>query len=196
MLLLSIAVLLLLAAGSFVGANFLDPGPAQQSLCGLGGALVGLTLPQVPALFRATPLTTIALIAGLSSLAFNSGCHNTKPDALFGATVDCAKINPENSAAKTAVINCLTGIVMSNTSACVTGLVVGMKYDDPEIESKVKIRWVIDEVACVTSWVAQQENAKVGTLNEGPHTQPTRNAAIDWLAGNHISIRNSYSEAP
>lgn len=149
---------------------------------------------------RSTLATLVAALFASGALLFgllmSPGCHNTKPDALWGATVDCAKVNPENSAAKSAVINCLTGLVMSDTTACVTGLVVGMKYEDPEVESKVKIRWVIDEVACVTAWVAQQENAKVGTPNEGIRTQPTRDAANKFLVDRNISIRNSYAGAP
>jgi hypothetical protein len=51
--LLAIVALLLLAAGAFVGANFCAPGGgAQQALLGLGGALVGMILPSIPALLQ------------------------------------------------------------------------------------------------------------------------------------------------
>ena len=40
--------LVAMAIVCFVGGNFCDPGPAQQGLVGLGGALVGLTLPHLP----------------------------------------------------------------------------------------------------------------------------------------------------
>lgn len=190
-------ILLALIAATVAGALYKFVPDAKEIAAGVAAIAVWLFgyVKQHPADKFSDTTKIMVLVLGAMSLSMTA-CHTVKPDALWGATVDCAKVNPENSAAKSAVINCLTGMVMSNTTACVTGLVVGMKYDDPEIESKVKIRWVIDEVACVTSWVAQQENAKVGTPNERLRTQPTRNAAIDWLVSNHISIRNSYSGAP
>jgi hypothetical protein len=41
-------ILIGMAIACFVGGNFCDPGPAQQGLVGLGGALVGLALPHLP----------------------------------------------------------------------------------------------------------------------------------------------------
>jgi hypothetical protein len=210
----TIILLLAAAVGAYLGANACATGSgSQQGLLVLAGALMSATLPSVPALLapkssvpnprnsqvgHASP-SIFMLLAFVGYVAFvgavmtpHLGCHNVKPDALWGATVDCAKVNPANDAARSAIMSCVAGLVMANTSACITGLVVGMKYDDPAIEAKVKIRWAIDEVACVTAWVAEQENAKVGTPLEELRTQPIRNAANKFLTDRHISIRNTY----
>lgn len=49
----AIGILLLLAAGCFVGANFCQVPAAQQGLAALGGALVGLILPSLPKALQA-----------------------------------------------------------------------------------------------------------------------------------------------
>ena len=197
MMLLSIVVLLLLAAGSFVGANFLDPGPAQQSLCGLGGALVGLTLPQVPSLFKTTQSrdsqaghgtpTLLFLLAFVGLSTFTgvalTSCKQVKPDQFFEAVVDCAKVNPEASAAAAAVLTCITSAASGNPAACLAGLVT-------------EAHFTVDEIACVVAWIAERENQKVGTPAAGPDTQRTRDIAVDWLVRERIAVRNTYMGAP
>lgn len=213
-----VTVILFLAAavGAFLGANSCEAGSgAQQGLLVLAGSLATAVLPAVQTLLpkrngqtgHATPVLMYMLLfasfaafvgAGLTS----SGCHNTKPDQLWQATVDCAKVNPESSAALGAVGDCLAGVVMSNPSACVTGLIVGMKYEDPVVESKVKLRWTVEEVACVTARIAQLNNDAVQlapmSADPGPLQKmiKLRENASRWLAEHQISIRNSYAGAP
>lgn len=211
-----VTVVLFLAAavGAFLGANSCEAGSgAQQGLLVLAGSLVTAVLPAVQTLLpkrssqggHATP--TVFMLTAFAGLAFFAGivlagCHHTKPDQLWQATVDCAKVNPESSAALGAVGDCLAGVVMSNPSACVTGLIVGMKYEDPVVESKVKLRWTVEEVACVTARIAQLNNdaVQLAPMNADPgslrQSIKLRENASRWLAENQISIRNSYAGAP
>lgn len=197
MMLLAVVVLLLLAAGAFIGANFCAPGsPAQQSLCGLGGSLVGLTLPQVPALFQAPKardsqagharlhsmcafgLVGLVTLVALMLTLPTAGCR-VKPTAFYEATVDCAKINPERTATSAAVVTCLTAAVAGNAIACIAQL--------PQVA-----HWTIDEATCVIADIAQKENAKVGTALATTRDLELRNEAVDFLTRNRIRIANSY----
>ena len=145
---------------------------------------------------RITPFVVIVALLLMAS------CHNVKPDQLWQATVDCAKVNPQSSAAIGAVEDCVAGVVMSNASACVKGLVVGMKYEDPAVEQKVKLRWSIEEVACVSAWIAQKNNMAVqlAPMDTDPAQlkakMKARDEAARFLVENQIRIRNSYVGAP
>ena len=130
-------------------------------------------------------LADISLYLGLTILTASfvvpalQGCHNTTPDQFFNAVVDCAKVNPEASAALAQVETCLLGVVSGNYSACMLGLVTEGHF-------------AIDEVACVAAYIAQQENAKVANKTATADDLTMRKAAVDWLAQEHIQIRNSY----
>jgi hypothetical protein len=69
--------------------------------------------------------------------------------------------------------------VSGNPSACLAGLVT-------------EFHFTIDEVACVTAYIAQQENAKVAAGTAETEDLQTRRAAVDWLKQEGIEIRNSY----
>lgn len=196
----AIFILLIAAAGCFVGANFCEAPAAQQSLAGLGGALVGMILPNVPNALQAlvskprntqaghaTPALMLtgafvipALLIGLSLPSMS--CKQVKPDVFFEAVVDCAKINPESSAASSAVLTCITGAISGNPAACLSGLVT-------------EAHWTVDEVACIVADIAQRENKKV-QLNGDPNALRARDTAVEWLRKEHINIRNSYPGAP
>jgi hypothetical protein len=107
------------------------------------------------------------------------GCHNVTQDQFLGATVDCAKVNPEASSALAAVETCLVGIVAQNPAACLAGLVT-------------EVHFAIDEVACLVAYVAQQNQNKVATGRYTSEDLRIRQAANDWLASERISIRNTY----
>jgi hypothetical protein len=120
---------------------------------------------------------TLIVLAAISTTA----CKTTPvtPDQIFGAVVDCAKVNPEASAALAAVETCLVGALSSNYAACLTGLVTAGKFS-------------IDEVACVAAWYAQQTQAKVASSTATLEELAARQRANDWLAHEEIAIRNSY----
>jgi hypothetical protein len=120
-------------------------------------------------------MKTILLIVALSL----SACHNITPDQFLNATVDCAKQNPQASAALAQAETCLMAVVASNPSACLAGLVTD-------------IHFTVDEVACVVAYIAQQNQAKVSSGKYTDADLKERQAANDWLAKEHISIRNSY----
>jgi hypothetical protein len=107
------------------------------------------------------------------------GCHNVTPDQFFGATVDCAKQNPEASAALAQAETCLVAVVSQNPSACLAGLVTDVHF-------------TVDEVACVVAYIAQLNQAKVATGKYTDDDLRARQAANDFLAKEHISIRNTY----
>jgi hypothetical protein len=109
-----------------------------------------------------------------------SSCHNVTPDQFFGAVVDCAKVNPQGSAALAAASTCLMSVVASNPAACLSGLVT-------------ELHFAIDEVACVVAYVAQQSQDKVASGTFSGDDLKARQAANDWLVAERISIRNSYS---
>ena len=109
-------------------------------------------------------------------------CHNVTPDQFWNATVDCAKVNPEASAALGAVETCLLGVVTANYAVCLSGLVTEGKY-------------TIDEVACVVAALAQRTNMRVSTASATPADLALRRNANDWLARENISIRNTYAPA-
>ena len=116
---------------------------------------------------------TLILCLGLA------GCHNVTPDQFLNATVDCAKTNPQASAALASVETCLIGAVSQNPAVCLTGLVT-------------EVHFTVDEIACVVAYVAQQNQAKVATGKYTDDDLRSRQAANDFLAKEHISIRNTY----
>ena len=106
-------------------------------------------------------------------------CHNVTPDQFFNAVVDCASTNAEASAALSSVETCLVGVVSQNAGICLSGLVTDAHF-------------TIDEVACVVAYIAQQGTTKAATATATPRDISERNAAVDWLNREHISIVNSY----
>jgi hypothetical protein len=120
------------------------------------------------------------VIFALALFAADSGCHNVTPDQFLNATVDCAKVNPQASAALASVETCLLGVVASNPAVCLSGLVTD-------------IHFAVDEVACVVAWISQQNQSKVSLGTATDDELRARKAANDWLAAEHISIRNSYT---
>lgn len=201
----AVFLVLLLAGGAFVGANFCEPGSlSQQGLIGFGGALLGAILPSLPKWLQtlmdkatgrdvqrghATPkvfmLLTFVGLAGFagSLLTPNLACHNVKPDVFFEAVVDCAKVNPQKSPAASSVVTCLVGALAGNPAACLSQLVTVMHF-------------TVDEVACVVADIAQRENSKVGTAEATRETMQIRDTAVAWMVSNRISIINTYSGAP
>jgi hypothetical protein len=69
-----------------------------------------------------------------------------------------------------------------NYAACLTGLVTGGHF-------------VIDEVACVVAWYAQQQQDKVAAASASLEEFSARDRANAWLAQEHIGIRNTYEGA-
>lgn len=128
-----------------------------------------------------TPM--VALLAMGSLLLISTSCHNTKPDEFFKATVDCAKVNPEGSAALAGVTTCLVSVATGNPAGCLVQLVTVSRF-------------TVTEVACVVAWVAERENQKVAISAAGPSSLEVRNRAINWLVQEQISIRNTYAGAP
>jgi hypothetical protein len=122
-------------------------------------------------------LPILALMAALASCA-----GTAKPDSFAGAVVDCAKVNPQASAALAAVETCLVGAMAQNYAVCLTGLVTGGHF-------------MIDEVACVVAWYAQQQNGKVAASTATLDDLEARNRANAWLANEAIMVRNSYNQA-
>ena len=122
----------------------------------------------------------VGMMALLLSIA--PGCHNVTPDQFLNATVDCAKTNPEASAALAQVETCLVGVATSNPAACLAGLLTEGHF-------------VVDEVACDVAYVAQQNQAKVALGKATNDDLRARQAANDWLAQERIRIRNSYPGA-
>jgi len=139
----------------------------------LGGLFVSLgkLLPTVDAAVDRLPvLLLLALPAEVS-------CHNVPADQFFDAVVDCAKVNPEASAAIAGVETCLLGAVAGNPASCLNGLIT-------------EAHFTVDEVACVVAWEAHRQNVAVA---EGDATAVSkRDAASKWLASERIAIRNSY----
>ena len=131
--------------------------------------------------------TITAMVAGFFFAAAGTlilcltlgGCHNVTPDQFLNATVDCAKTNPQASAALASVETCLIGAVSQNPAVCLTGLVT-------------EVHFTVDEIACVVAYVAQQNQDKVATGKYTDDDLRARQAANDFLAKEHISIRNTY----
>lgn len=192
----AIFVLLIAAAGCFVGANFCQAPAAQQSLAGLGGALVGMILPSVPNALQAlvnkprdtqaghaTPVVfffgAFAMVAVVFAMAMPSmGCR-VSPSAFYQATVDCAKVNPERNATSAAVMTCITGAIAGNAIACISQL--------PQT-----LHWTIDEAACVIADIASKQDKKVGAGIATNADLELRNEAVRFLTDNHIRIANTY----
>jgi len=131
------------------------------------------------------PLVAIILGGALSglclgaALALLGGCHNVTPDQFLNASVDCAKVNPEASPALAQVESCLFSAVSGNPAGCLAGLITEGHF-------------VVDEVACIVAWEAQQQNSKVALSAASKEDLAARQAAVNWLQTEHISIRNTY----
>lgn len=123
------------------------------------------------------PLLLGSLAAGV--VVSQPACHNVTPDKFLNATVDCAEVNPQKSAALASVETCLMGVLAQNYVACLSGLVTD-------------IHFAVDEIACLVAWVAQQENAKVAKGTYTADDLEARRRAVEWLKQENISIRNSY----
>jgi hypothetical protein len=130
--------------------------------------------------------THLALVcaATLFALTLASACKTVpvNSDSVYGAVVDCAKVNPQASAALASVETCLVGAMAQDYSACLTGLVTGGHF-------------VIDEVACVVAWYAQQPQAKQLQQHakaSAPTDVTVSSHAKAWLSSEAISIRNPY----
>jgi predicted naringenin-chalcone synthase len=120
------------------------------------------------------------LAALVIAVCLFASCHNVKPDAFLNAVVDCAKINPQSSAALAQVETCLMSLLSKNYAACLSGLVTDAHF-------------AVDEIACVVAWEAQQTNVAVAQGKATDADLQARRAAVDWLKQENISIRNSYS---
>jgi hypothetical protein len=172
---------LLLAIVCYVLAGVFKADPnVHEGLTLLAGALVGWAIPRLGDMFKPAKVATVLV---LGSLALGqSSCHNVKPDQFFGAVVDCAKVNPNSSAALAQVQTCLLGAIAGNPEVCLAGLVT-------------EAHFMVDEVTCVVAWLAQQENQKVAVSKSTLDDLKIRNAAAQWLAAKQITIRNSYQGA-
>ena len=130
--------------------------------------------------FRIRDILLIAtLFSLLPTMATQTACHNVTPDQFMGAVVDCAKVNPQASAALAQVETCLLATVSGNPAACLSGLVT-------------EIHFSIDEVACVVAYIAQANQDKVAGNKYSQADLDAREAANTWLLQERISIRNSY----
>jgi predicted naringenin-chalcone synthase len=128
-------------------------------------------------------LAAVSLLLGFLAAGVQvTACHNTTPDQFLNATVDCARVDPQAGAALAAVETCLMSVVASNPAACLAGLVT-------------EIHFTVDTVACVVAYIAQQNQAKVAAGTYTIEDLRARQAANDWLAAEHIQIRNSYTPA-
>lgn len=166
--------LLFSTAGTAFGSFFRQPQSAGDSARPTQG---GHAQPQI--IFA---LLFASLGIGTGMVLVTSSCHNVAPDEFFAATVDCAKVNPNASAALAQVQTCLIGVLAQNYAACLAGLVT-------------EAHFTIDEVTCMVAWFAQQQNEKVGASTATLEDLAARKRALDWLAQEHISIRNSYPGA-
>jgi hypothetical protein len=123
-------------------------------------------------------LFALATFSGF--LAPLPSCHNVPADKFLNAVVDCAKVNPQGSAALAQVETCLMSAVAGNPAACLTGLITAAHF-------------TVDEVACVVAYVAQQQQSAVASGKYTEATLAERQAAVDWLQRENIAIRNSYT---
>jgi hypothetical protein len=132
---------------------------------------------------HATPsvlmLISFSLLAVATGVSFTSSCHNVTPDQFFNATVDCAKVNPEASAALGQAETCLVSAVSGNLGACLNGLITAAHF-------------TVDEVACVVAYIAQQAQTKVALGKYTADDLKERQAATNWLVAEKIQIHNSY----
>lgn len=183
----------------FLAGKFPADAGVHAGLLVLAGALAGAAIPRLgdalasskprdrqaghgsPAIFFLTTFAGLAMAMGV--LLTTPACHNVKSDQFLEATVNCAQVNPEASAALGAVTTCLVGAASGNPAACLAGLVTDVKF-------------TVTEVACVVAWVADQENRKVAISAAGPASLEVRNRAIGWLVQERIAIRNTYPGAP
>jgi len=132
----------------------------------------------IPAMFAGFCFAASATL--LLCLAIG-GCKTSPvtPDQFLNATVDCAKVNPEASAALASVETCLVGAIAQNPAVCLSGLVTDVHF-------------AVDEIACLVAYISQQNQAKVAAGRYTDADLKARQAANGWLAQENISIRNTY----
>lgn len=128
---------------------------------------------------RTSALVGLVGVSALAGLVLAPACHNVPADKFLNAVVDCAKVNPQASAALAQVETCLVSAVSGNPAACLSGLITDAHF-------------TVDEVACVVAYVAQQQQSAVASGRYTDATLAERQAAVDWLTRENISIRNSY----
>jgi hypothetical protein len=118
------------------------------------------------------------------ALAF-SGCQNcgggnTPRDPFYEVIVDCAKTNPQSSAAGTAVLNCLAGAATADYGACLSGLLT-MGH------------WTVDEIACLVRYYGAEASNKLNALpaNAAPDAadQTVAANAKAWIVAHKVGYR-------
>jgi len=83
-------------------------------------------------------LAACGLVTLAAGLVLAPACHNVPADKFLNAVVDCAKVNPQASAALAQVETCLVSAVSGNPAACLSGLITDAHF-------------TVDEVACVVA---------------------------------------------
>jgi hypothetical protein len=126
----------------------------------LARALQRGTLPPV-----APAVLVFAIIGSLG------GCHGVKPDQALADVVDCAKVNPENSAAVQSIFACLYGLGEKDSTACMEGLLTDG-------------RWAAAEIKCVAAYITTQTTSA-----------PAQRAAL-WLSQRRTVTVNLTKTAP
>ena len=125
-------------------------------------------------------LVLVVIGLGLGTVAGSVACApGSKPDKFMDAVVDCAKINPQASAAFSAVQTCLVGALSQNYVACLAGLVT-------------EAHFAVDEIVCIVSYYSQEANTRVATKVATDTDYVVRKAANDFLRDKRISIQNTY----
>src|SRR6266542_61635 len=176
---------LLLAIGCYIAAGLLakDSG-AHDGLLLLAGSLTGLVLSRLGDWSKGAAKPVVGLVLGLSiggaSFVALPACHNIPADRFYNAVVDCASYNPQKSAALAQFETCVASLLAQNPAACLAGVVTDVHF-------------LVDEVACMAAFVAQETNGKVSTGTANDTDLQARRAAIDFLVKEKIAVRNSYS---
>jgi hypothetical protein len=114
----------------------------------------------------------------ISTLALSLSCASIRPtgDQFLNAVVDCSKVNPENSAAASAVLSCLQSAISGNPAACLLNLVtVG--------------HWTVDEVACVVRALGESANVRALRGIATATDATVERAAHNWLTQQNIGFR-------
>ena len=119
------------------------------------------------------------LLAPILLLVLTVSCITapTKPDSFFQTIVTCTKDNSQSPQAGAAVLQCLTGAISGNYTACLAGLVT-------------EGHWAVDEIACLVRSYATTSAVRLNSGTPDASDRVVLDNANAWLRAEQIQFRS------
>lgn len=122
--------------------------------------------------YLASLATVLALFATLDACKTTP----TNPDSFFQTVVSCAEVNPHNSQAGQAVLNCFLNAVGGDYVACIAGITAAGN-------------WTVAEIACVIREYATESAQRINAGTPTPSDSVLLERANAWIKQEQVKYR-------